>query len=74
MSRGPTTFRQRDVTAAVRAARAAGIEVARVEVDRSGKITVIAGQPSAEGQITNSDQHNEWDDWLAVRRNQKGKS
>ena len=49
MSRAPSTFRKRDVTAAVEAVVAAGIEVARVEVDKDGKITIItekAGAPS----------------------------
>lgn len=45
MSRGPATFRQRDMTAAIRAVRAAGVSVARVEVDRDGKIIVIPGKP-----------------------------
>src|SRR5205085_140458 len=35
MSRGPATFRQRDVTAAVKAATAAGLNIARVEIGES---------------------------------------
>ena len=38
MARGSCTFRQRDVTAAVKAAIAAGVNIARVEIDREGKI------------------------------------
>ena len=38
MSRGECTFRQRDVTAALKAVRDAGVEVARVEIDKEGKI------------------------------------
>ncbi len=41
MSRGACTFRQRDAAALVRAVRAAGCEVVRVEVDRNGKIIVV---------------------------------
>ena len=41
MSRVPQTFRQRDVAAAIKAAKAAGLEVARVEVDKTGKIVVV---------------------------------
>lgn len=41
MSRAPSTFRQQDVTRAVRAVAAAGVKVSRVEVDRSGKIVVV---------------------------------
>jgi hypothetical protein len=41
MSRRPPTFRQRDLTAAVKGAIAAGCAVARVEVDKDGRIVVI---------------------------------
>jgi hypothetical protein len=43
MSRGPATFRQRDLTAAVKAMRAAGCEVVRVEIGKDGKIIVVTG-------------------------------
>jgi hypothetical protein len=46
MPRGQCTFKQSDVTRAVKAVVAAGVGVARVEVDRSGKIIVIAGLPA----------------------------
>jgi hypothetical protein len=55
MSRGPATFRQRDLTAAVKAIVAAGCEVARVEIGRDGKIIVVTGKP---GQPVSA---NEWD-------------
>ena len=55
MARGKCTFRQRDVTAAVKAVVAAGVEVARVEIDRSGKIVVVAGRTN------NAPARNEWD-------------
>ena len=42
MSRGPRTFRQADVTRAIKAAVAAGVEIERVEVDKDGRIVVIA--------------------------------
>lgn len=54
MARGAQTFKQADVTKAVKGAVAAGIEVARVEIDRDGKIVLIAGQPPSPTQ-------NEWD-------------
>ncbi len=44
MSRGPCTFKQNDVTRAVKAVVAAGVEVARVEVDKDGRIVVVAGK------------------------------
>jgi hypothetical protein len=58
MSRGTCTFKQTDVTKAVKAVVAAGVEVARVEVDKDGRIVVIAGKPIAasDGEGTN-----EWD-------------
>lgn len=59
MSRAPSTFKQRDVAAAIRAARQAGIEVARIEVTKDGKIVIISGaavEPPPPG--------NEWDEVL----------
>ena len=41
MSRTAATFRQHDVTRALRAAGAAGCEVRRVEIDRDGKIVLV---------------------------------
>lgn len=58
MSRGPATFRQRDLTAAVKAVLAAGCEVARIEIDKDGKIVVVTGKP--EAPVTDVD-INEWD-------------
>lgn len=43
MSRGPTTFRQRDVAAAIRAARLAGLEIGQVKIEKDGTITIVAG-------------------------------
>ncbi len=45
MSRGPSTFRKRDMTRAVKAVVAAGLDVARVEVDKTGRFVIIAGKP-----------------------------
>jgi hypothetical protein len=56
MSRAPQTFRQRDVTKAVKAVAAAGMPVARVEVDNAGKIIVVIGEPGKAEADTN-----EWD-------------
>jgi hypothetical protein len=60
MSRGPATFRQSDLARALRAARAAGLEIARVEVDRTGKITVIPGKPDSGDQ--EQEGSNDWAD------------
>ena len=58
MARGALTFRQTDVTRAVKAVVAAGVEVARVEVDREGRIIVVA-RPA--GEPGNPDR-NPWDE------------
>ena len=56
MSRAPSTFRQQDVTKAVKAVAAAGVHIARVEIDRDGRIVIIAsnGEPDRR-------EENEWD-------------
>lgn len=58
MARGQCTFKQSDVTKAVKAVVAAGVAVARVEVDKNGRIVVVAGQalPPGEGR-----EGSEWD-------------
>jgi hypothetical protein len=60
MSRGPTTFRQRDVVAAVKAVTAAGYDVLRVEVDKAGRIVVVTTKGAVEPPEPVADQ-NEWD-------------
>lgn len=59
MSRGPCTFKQRDLTAAVKAVIAAGCEVARAEVDKEGRIIVITGKPA---DASSNNEAGEWDD------------
>jgi hypothetical protein len=61
MLRGPATFRQRDVRAAIKAVEAAGHQVAQVEISPDGKIVVILMQP-AESDAAST---NEWDTVLA---------
>lgn len=55
MSRGPQTFKQRDLTKALKGAVAAGLDVKRVEIDRDGKIIIVPGQPDEAAA------NNEWD-------------
>jgi hypothetical protein len=62
MGRGPCTFRQKDVTRALKAARAAGVEVAKVEIDKDGKIVVVAGKPTE--MAVNGAANNPWDEVL----------
>ena len=40
MPRQPCTFKQTDVTRVLRATKAAGVEVARIEIDQDGKIVL----------------------------------
>ncbi len=61
MARGPCTFRQQDVTRALRATVAAGIEVQRIEIDKGGKIVVVA-EKLPESPCDGKDEPNEWDD------------
>jgi hypothetical protein len=56
MSRGQQTFRQRDVTKAVKGALATGVPIASVRVDKDGAIVVTFGDP----EKIESDR-NEWD-------------
>jgi hypothetical protein len=53
--RRPCTFKKTDVTRAIAAVRAAGIEPARVEVDKEGKITVVPRKPGDLGSDEASD-------------------
>ena len=57
--RGPSSFKKTDVTRATRAVMAAGLEVARVEIDRDGVIVVVPGKP---GECNHGDEtSNPWD-------------
>ena len=57
MPRGPSTFRQRDVTAAVKAVEAAGHKIARVEIGRDGRIIVFPARTDEDHPASS----NEWD-------------
>lgn len=51
MPRARCTFRQRDLRLAVETAKAAGLEIGRVEIDRDGKIVVVTGKPQANDDL-----------------------
>ena len=55
MARAPSTFRQGDITRAVKAVRGAGVEIARVEIAKDGKIVIITAAASVLPEA------NEWD-------------
>jgi hypothetical protein len=61
MARSPSNFRQRDVTRAVKAITKAGVDItriARVEIDKSGKIAVFTVAANDRGEAGEA---NEWD-------------
>ena len=59
-NRRPCVVRQRDVTKAVRAVAAAGVQIDRVEVDRTGKIVIVTGK--VLGDSSDKSPANEWDE------------
>jgi hypothetical protein len=54
------TFRQSDVTRALKGVRAAGFGVERVEIGKDGKIVVVPGKPHADAADLGDDR-NDWD-------------
>jgi hypothetical protein len=58
MTRGPSIFRQQDITKAIKGATKAGINIARIEVAKDGRIVII---PAAEGAQIGAGEENEWD-------------
>ena len=65
MARAPSAFRQQDVTRAVRAVAAAGVDIARVEIDRFGKIVIVTGK--SEAGSTQDELDRELEEWEARR-------
>jgi hypothetical protein len=58
MPRDRCTFRQTDVTRAIKGARAAGIDVARIEIEKDGRIVILPTQSAS------TPPRNEWDEAL----------
>jgi hypothetical protein len=60
MSRGQQTFKQRDVTKALKATVKAGLPVERVEIDKGGRIIIVTSKIEDAVNVDNSEK-NEWD-------------
>ena len=56
--RQPSTFRQSDLTRAVKGVLAAGVGVERVEIDKDGKIAVVA---KSDAPRERGNGRNEWE-------------
>lgn len=63
MARGPCTFKQRNVTRALRATVAAGFDVRRVEIDPAGKIVLV----TARSDNPDNEVHGELNDWADAK-------
>lgn len=65
MARGPLTFRQRDVVAAIKAVRRAGVEVGRIEIGKDGKIVIVMTTATSAPDHHAAAGFNEWDTVLS---------
>ena len=59
MGHGPWTFKETDLIRALPTARKAGIDVARAEVARDGKIVLVLKKDAGAPSIS---ERNEWDE------------
>ncbi len=60
MARGAATFKQADLTRALKAAAAAGVRIERVEIDaKTGKIVIAT---TAAPEIALNENKNDWAD------------
>jgi hypothetical protein len=61
MARARSTFRQRDVTRAVKAVVIAGLRVSGVKIDPQGAIEVVTDNLAAQNPKPPVQESNEWD-------------
>lgn len=59
----PATFRQRDVSRAIRAVLATGVGVARVDIGADGKISIHTGSPVSARQAEEDELDRELEEW-----------
>ena len=59
MGHGPCTFKEVDLTRALRAAQKAELDVERAELARDGKIVLVFKR---KGEMMPNDERNEWDE------------
>ena len=59
MPRRVCLFRQTDLKRALKGARAAGMEIARVEINKEGVIVMVPSKPEEPADA--SEEVNEWD-------------
>ena len=60
MSKAASTFRKSDVKRAIQAAESAGMKVGRVDIDNTGKISVVPGNGAANA----AQPQNPLDNWM----------
>jgi hypothetical protein len=58
MARAPSIFRQQDVTKAIKGATKAGVNIARIEIARDGRIVIITATEAAQ---VGAGEENSWD-------------
>jgi hypothetical protein len=64
MARSKSSFRQRDITRAIKAARAAGVTDPRIEISVDGKIIIITKESEPGGCVAGrsaTPRDGEWD-------------
>jgi hypothetical protein len=61
MSQRPSHFRESDVRRAIKAARLAGVEIARYDFHKDGGFSIIPAKPTDEAPAQ-TEPPNEWDE------------
>ncbi len=59
MPRKASKFTKSEITRAAKAAKAAGLDIVGIDIDRDGTIHIIAGKPASSVAANDS---NEWQD------------